>query len=78
MLTSWSSFGGGGGAGIEGFFIKDGGGGGGGCSGGLGSTGISFAIFNPNGRAPPNPPFSGSGNSPGVSDLSSTEESKAI
>lgn len=51
------------------------GGGGGGCSGGRGNVGL-LEVVNPNGLAPPKPPFSGSGNSPGVSGLSSTEVSK--
>lgn len=52
------------------------GGGGGGCSGGRGNVGLLLEVDNPNGLAPPKPPFSGSGNSPGVSGLSSTEVSK--
>jgi len=66
--------GGGVGAGIEGFFVTVGGGGGG-CSGGRGRVGLLLDVDIPKGRAPPNPPFSGSGTSPGVSGLSSTEVS---
>lgn len=72
--TSWSSFGGGAGAGVDGFFATVGGGGGG-CSGGRGRIGLLFDADIPRGRAPPKPPFSGSGTSPGVSGLSSIEVS---
>jgi len=65
--------GGGVGAGV-GFFVIVGGGGGG-CSGGRGRVGLLLDVDIPKGRAPPNPPFSGSGTSPGVSGLSSTEVS---
>lgn len=51
------------------------GGGGGGCSGGRGSVGLLLEGDNPKGLAPPNPPLSGSGSSPGVSGLSSIEVS---
>lgn len=58
---------------MDGFLATGtGGGGGGGELGGLGKVTFSFVTLTPSGRAPPRPPFSGSGVSPGVSALSST------
>lgn len=79
-LTSWSIFGcGGGPIDEDDIFLDGGGGGGGGAEGGGGGCIWDDKLLLdddiPNGRAPPKPPFSGSGISPGVSVLSSSDVS---